>query len=474
MNVPAELRAVLRSLSRQGRPYLVGGCVRDFVLGLEPDDYDVEVYGLSWEAVATILQPFGPTDVVGKSFGVIKLRLGGVEYDISLPRVERKMAEGHRGFAVAPDAKLDEATASARRDFTLNALLYDPQTDRIVDHHGGLDDLRERRLRHTGPAFTEDPLRVLRAFQLAARFDLTLDPATAALCRSMAHTFTELPRERIWGEWQKFAAAATRPSRGLEALQESGWLPHFPELAALDGLPQEPEWHPEGDVITHVGCCLDALATLSAWRSADAFTRQMLSLAVLAHDFGKAGTTTRAERKGVERWVSPGHDRAGGGLSDAFLERIGAPRDIRARVRPLVECHHAHLSWPESGPSNAAVRRLARKLAPATIDDLLVVLEADHRGRPPLLSAATARRIEDLRTAAAGLAVQNAAPVQILHGRDLIALGLSPGPEFSEILAHAYEAQLDGAFADHPAGMNWLRSRIAPRSSPTSIDTLND
>jgi tRNA nucleotidyltransferase (CCA-adding enzyme) len=461
MNIPTELQALIEALAQRGRPYLVGGCVRDWLLGQEPKDFDVEVYGLGWEEVAAILRPFGPTDVVGRSFGVIKVRVDGTEYDIALPRRETKTGVGHRGFVVEPDVALDERAAAARRDFTINAILYDPIGRRVVDHYGGERDLRARVLRHTGPAFVEDPLRVLRAFQFAARFDFTVTPETIALCASIRDSFRELPRERVWGEWEKWATKSIAPARGLAVLKDTGWLAHFPEIAALDGTPQEPAWHPEGDVFTHVGHCLNALVTLRAWREADAAQRRVLTFAVLCHDFGKPSTTQRAERHGVVRIVSPGHDQAGGVLAEAFLERLGTPLDLRPRVRALVENHHVHQSWPLEGPTPAAVRRLARKLAPATIDELLTVMEADHRGRPPLLSEETTLRLAKLRETATALALEARPPEPILHGRDLIALGLAPGRQFGEILHRAFEAQLEGAFHDHASGMAWLRAQLA-------------
>ena len=291
----------------------MGGCVRDWLLGLEPKDFDIEVAGVDFETLHRVLAPFGATDVVGRSFGVIKLRLTGGEYDFSLPRRESKSGAGHRGFAVSPDPGLSDADAAARRDFTINAIAYDPRTGQLIDPHGGQADLQARRLRHTSGAFVEDPLRVLRAFQLAARFDLTLAPETAALCRSIRDTFSELPVERVWGEWEKWGAKSIRPSRGLAVLEETGWLVHFPEVAALQGTPQEPEWHPEGDVFVHTRHCVDALASLEDWQKADHRRRCLLMLAVLAHDFGKPGTTSRAERRGALRW-RPGQKTA----SDAF------------------------------------------------------------------------------------------------------------------------------------------------------------
>jgi tRNA nucleotidyltransferase (CCA-adding enzyme) len=456
--LPEDLRAMLAAVARVARPRLVGGCVRDWLLGLTATNFDVEVAGIGFDGLHRVLAPFGATDVVGRSFGVIKVRgPAGSEYDFSLPRRESKTGAGHRGFAVLPDPALGDAEAAARRDFTLNAISLDPFTGAVTDPLGGRADLAARLLRHTGPAFADDPLRVLRAFQLAARFDLRLAPETAAVCRGMVGTYAELPVERVWAEWDKWATKSTRPSRGLEVLEETGWIRHFPEVAALRGTPQEPEWHPEGDVLTHTGHCLDALVTLPGWKAAPDPRRRMLSFAVLAHDFGKPGTTHRAERRGAARWVSPGHEAAGGPLAEAFLRRIGAPLELDLPVQALVIHHLAHHHGREGEFSDTQVRRLARRLAPATIGDLALVMAADSMGRPPLPSTEILALIERLQARASAMELQASAPRPLLHGRHLIALGRTPGPEFKPVLDAAFEAQLDGAFADEAGAIAWLR-----------------
>ena len=456
--LPADLRAMLDAVRRVGRPRLVGGGVRDWLLGLAPKDFDVEVGGVDFEALHRALESFGATDVVGRSFGVIKVRsrATGEEYDFSLPRRESKTGAGHRGFAVAPDPALSDAEAAARRDFTINAIACDPFTGEIIDPHGGRRDLQARVLRHTSAAFTEDPLRVLRAMQLAARFGFTLAPETAALCRSIVDTFAELPLERVWGEWEKWATKSATPSRGLTVLEETGWLKHFPEIAALRGTPQEPDWHPEGDVFTHTQHCLDALVALPEWIAGGAARRRLLMFAVLAHDFGKPATTQRVEKRGALRWTSPGHEAAGGPIAEAFLRRIGALRDLDAPVSALVVNHLAH-HHGQAEFTATSVRRLARRLAPATIDELAVVMRADSNGRPPLASPETHLRISDLVARAHALALADAAPRPLVLGRHLIPLGLKPGPDFKRVLDAAFEAQLDGAFADEAGGQAWLR-----------------
>jgi len=464
MKLPPDLLAVLEAVRRVGRPRLVGGGVRDWLLGRPSHDYDIEVAGVDFPALQRVLARFGGTDLVGRSFGVIKLRMRGREYDFSLPRRESKSGAGHRGFAITPDPMLSDAEAAARRDFTINAIAYDPFGDALIDPHGGQADLRRGLLRHTSAAFSEDPLRVLRGFQLAARLDFALAPETAALCREIADTFDELALERVWGEWDKWATQAIKPSRGLDVLRETGWLRHFPEIAALDTTPQDPQWHPEGNVFTHTQHCLDALVALDAWQSAAPALRRRLMLAVLAHDFGKPATTFVGERSGQHRILSPGHEAAGTAPTEAFLRRIGAPLDIAPHVCPLVKNHLAHHTG-QAAFSDSAVRRLARRLAPATIEELLIVMRADHDGRPPLHSAETLARIDALGAKAQALALANAAPRPLVLGRHLIARGWTPGPEFKSVLDAAFEAQLDGLFHDEAGGCAWLDGFLAQQSA---------
>lgn len=459
MELPADLRAMLDALRRVGRPRLVGGGVRDWLLGLAAKDFDIEVAGVDFDALYRTLGPFGATDVIGRSFGVIKVRSAatGAEYDFSLPRRESKTGTGHRGFAVMPDPTLSDAEAAARRDFTLNAIAWDPFTNQLIDPFAGQRDLSARVLRHTSSAFVEDPLRVLRAFQLSARFDFTLATETAELCRSISDTYAELPLERIWGEWEKWASKSIRPSRGLAVLEETGWLRHFIEIAALRGTPQEPEWHPEGDVFTHTQLCLDALVQLSGWKNSE--HRMWLTFAVLAHDFGKPATTQRAEKNGQLRWTTPGHASAGGPLAETFLRRIGAPLSFDTPVRALVENHHSH-DRANTPFSDSAVRRLALRLVPATIHDLATVMRADSRGRPPLRPDETDVRIEELVSRATALEFEQHAPRPILQGRHLIALGHRPGPKFKPVIDLAFQAQLDGAFSDEAGALAWAKSRL--------------
>ena len=459
--IPESLSAILRQTPALERAYLVGGCVRDWLLGRPNKDFDLEVFGLGEQELLKALTPWGRTDLVGRSFGVIKLTTpAGQTFDFSLPRRDSKVAPGHKGFAVTFDPGLNLAEAAARRDFTINALMFDPRRGEVLDFFDGQADLRRRVLRHTSGAFVEDPLRVLRGMQFAGRFELTAAPETVALCRNIRGTYGELAVERVREEWFKWAEKSTVPSRGLKFLAETGWVEHFPEVAALIGTPQDPEWHPEGDVFTHTGHCLDALATLPAFQAAESEKRILYALTVLAHDFGKPGTTREELREGRLRIISPGHEEAGGALTEHFLQRINTPNAIRERVLPLVLNHLAHLQ----ASTDRAVRRLAKRLEPATIDDLVLIITADLFGRPPR-PRVPSENLLALQAKAAELQVQASAPRPILLGRHLMEIGLKPGRDFGRILAAAFDAQLEGAFLDLPNAWRWLAEQ-SPATLP--------
>ena len=224
-----------------GRALLVGGCVRDSVLGLECKDYDMEVYGLSMDSIRDVLGKEYRLDFVGASFGVLKIH--GLDIDIALPRVENKTSSGHKGFDVQFVPDLSYADAASRRDFTINAIMRDPLTDEIIDPWGGMDDLKKGVIRHVSEHFAEDPLRVLRAMQFSARFDATVADDTVKLCSTLSQS--ELAQERVATEWEKLLLKGKKPSKGLRFLRDCGWVDNYPELKALIGCKQEPKWQPK-------------------------------------------------------------------------------------------------------------------------------------------------------------------------------------------------------------------------------------
>ena len=427
---------------------LVGGCVRDELMGIEPKDWDLEVYGIQPAKLREILDTFGEVNVVGEAFTVYKI---GTDLDVSLPRRERKVGKGHRGFVVEGDPDMSFEEASRRRDFTINAVLKDPLTGEIVDCFGGRDDIDNKIIRHvSSETFAEDSLRVLRAAQFAARFEFDIAPETVAICKTI--DVTDLPRERIWGEFEKLLLRSKRPSIGLRLFYEFGVVDQlFPELKSLIGVPQEPEWHPEGDVDVHTLMVADEARKLIGDLPYEKQVAVMLG--AVAHDFGKPPTTQFFDG----RWRSHSHDEAGIEPTISFLDRLGIHTlngfDVRNQVVQLVRYHlkpgEFYKAESKNSVGDGAFRRLARKVEP---DLLYRVAKADSLGRNPdwlppekrFGSEAQDWFIKKVRE----LDIEKKAPEPILMGRHLIEMGLRPSPQFKKILDAVYEMQLDGKVTD--------------------------
>lgn len=423
---------------------MVGGCVRDRLLGVESKDIDIEVFGIPAERLERIVGERHPYSLCGVSFGVLKLK--NVDIDVSLPRRESKSGIGHRGFSVLSDPSLSVAEASLRRDFTINAIYLDPLTGEVIDPNGGIADLKAKVLRHVSPKFVEDPLRVLRGMQFVARFDLEPAPETIQICRGIG--LEGLAAERMEEEWTKLLLKGVRISKGLEFLRSTGWISFYPQLEALVGCRQDPKWHPEGDVWEHTKCCLDAFAER---RTGDSHEDLVVGLAVLCHDLGKPKCSFFD--RSVGRIRSLGHDEQGVAPARAFLEGILGERALIDEVLPLVECHMRPYALWKSKAREGAIRRLSAKVK--RIDRLVRVCTADDAGRPPF--KAETEPLEWLLAEAKRLEVADSAPKPLLMGRDLLAAGMRPGPEFGRILAKAYEAQLDGVFTDREGAIDWFR-----------------
>lgn len=439
----AVLEVARRVRDAGGRALLVGGCVRDELLGGAPKDFDFEVYGLSPEKLkATLAQAFA-LDLVGASFGVLKIK--GHDIDVALPRRETKLGLGHRAFEMAPDPNLSLEEASARRDFTVNAIYRDPLTDEILDPWNGRADLQRHRLRHVSPHFAEDPLRVLRGMQFIARFGLRPAQETICLCRTM--TPEGLAPERLMGEWSKLLVQGVWISHGLAFLRSVNWVDYYPELKRLIGCRQDPEWHPEGDVWNHTLDCLNRFARRRDAERDPADEALLVGLAVLCHDFGKP-YCTRYDR--VKRRIrSLGHDEAGVAPATSFLRRLTREDRLLRDVPSLVRLHMRPYAMWRAQSSDAAIRRLATQVC--SIEALVRVAAADNTGD---------EACQWLLSAAHRLAVEAAAPKPLVQGRDLIARGLRPGPQFGEILKRAYEAQLDGKFFTTDEGLAFLSARF--------------
>lgn len=460
MEIPEGVARCGETLGRAGgRVFLVGGAVRDSLFERPVKDYDLEVFGLSAEAVLKALTTIARIEPAGDSFPVFKVAgLEGVagQIDVALPRRDSKKGPGHRGIDAQADPHMTTYEAARRRDFTINAMMLDLASGVIEDPFGGARDLEARVLRVVDETrFVDDPLRALRAAQFAARFDLTVEEKTAQLCASMP--LGELAADRIFGEIEKALLHARRPSIAFRLLAEWDQLRTIaPELLPLATTPQDPEWHPEGDVWTHTLLCIDEARLLID--GLDQPRALAVMLGTLCHDLGKPATTKVEEG----RIRSRGHEEAGVAPTLALLDRWNVHTrgsfPLRDQIVALVKDHLKPGAFYQarSEVSAGAIRRLARRVE---ADLLYRVARADCLGRtgdfPPV---AMEWFIEEVRK----LAVEWSGPIPFLQGRDILGLGVNPGPMVGKVLAEVYEQQLDSKVQTRDEALALARRLLTP------------
>lgn len=425
-NLKPSILQIIKTLKNAGgKPYLVGGFVRDLVIGRTPGDADIEVYNMSASQVEKALMAFGAIDIIGKSFGVYKIP--GVVCDISLPRTDSKTGGTHRDFAITCDGGMSFELATKRRDFRCNALLLDPIRGDIIDPHGGLEDIAAHRLAIVDPVtFLDDNLRILRFCRFASQLGWGWDNETLALLKK--GTLNYISPERFWVEFSKLLLG-DYPEIGLTALELCGAIRYFPELDILHKIQQDPQWHPEGNVWIHTKLVVRNMREHTGDIS--------LMLAALCHDMGKASTTKFS--KGRIRAL--GHDEAGVWPARRFLQQIKCPKDIEEKVIALVRNHLApmYLITGNSGP--AGFRRLARKLSlsGATLEELEILARCDSLGRGG--KASSVRTCDKFLGKIHELGIKYKAPKDVVMGRHLISLGMEPGKHFRKILDRCREIQ---------------------------------
>jgi tRNA nucleotidyltransferase (CCA-adding enzyme) len=417
-----------------GRALCVGGFVRDRLLGRTSKDLDIEVFGISAAELPSILAPLGPVEPVGQAFAVYKLG----DVDVALPRRESKAGRGHRGFVVEGDPTMSYEDAARRRDFTINAIAWDPLTDEYVDPFNGRDDLTHRILRVVDPGtFSDDSLRVLRALQFAARFELRVDERTRAICKRIA--LDDLPAERVWGEFEKLLLVAERPSIGFALARDLGVVPQLlSEMEPLYDCPQDPEWHPEGDVWTHTLMVIDEARQTNG--DLDRPRLAAIMLGAVCHDLGKPETTVVDEG----RIKSPGHEAAGVPHTRKILDRLNVHSldgfDVRAQAIGLVAEHLRPSAFHKARATvtDGAFRRLAQRV---DLELLTRLARADCRARAGTFDCSAMDWFLDRARA---LGVEHRPPAPILMGRHLLEMGVAPGPRMGNILRAVYDKQLDG------------------------------
>ena len=438
---PALALDITRSVREAGgRAFIVGGWVRDRLRGESSKDVDIEVYGIRQEDLPGLLAPLGRVEPVGQSFPVYKVAQpggGANAIDVALPRRESKRGRGHKAFEVDGDPTMSPADAARRRDFTVNAISWDPLTDEYLDPFEGRRDLAGRQLRAVDlRTFADDSLRVLRAVQFAARFDFRLEENTASLCRSIA--IDDLPPERIWGELEKLLMQAQRPSIGFTLALDLGVVDKvLPELRPLVGCEQEPEWHPEGDVWVHTLMVIDKARELNGDLDRPRLTTVMLG--AVCHDLGKPPTTAFVDG----RIRSIDHEQAGVEPTLGLLDRLNVHSvegfDVRGQVVGLVANHlKPGMFHKAANVGDGAFRRLAQKV---DLELLARLARADCLGRTGDFDCSA---MDWFLERARALGVEHQPPAPLLLGRHLLKLGITPGPRVGEILRQVYEKQLDG------------------------------
>ncbi len=431
-------RAIAQDVRRAGgRALIVGGWVRDRLRHAPSKDVDLEVFGIAQADLPGLLTPHGRVEAVGHSFPVYKVIGPAGDIDVALPRRESKSGRGHKAFDVHGDPSMSIADAARRRDFTVNAIAWDPLTDVYEDPFNGRRDLDQRLLRVVDPAtFGDDSLRVLRAIQFAARLEFALDDEATAICRTIP--LDDLPAERVWGEVEKLLLQAQRPSIGLDLALLLGVVDRvLPELRPLVGCPQEPEWHPEGDVWIHTLMVMDeARAVIDDLGRPEQI---IVMLGALCHDLGKPATTALIDG----RIRSLDHEEAGVAPTISLLDRLNihsiAGVDARQQIVGIVAQHLKPGMFHKAGNvGDGAFRRLAQKV---NMELLARVARADCRGRTGSFDCSA---MDWFIERARALGVEHQPPPPIVLGRHLLALGLKPGPRVGEVLKLVYERQLDG------------------------------
>lgn len=422
------------------RAFIVGGWVRDSILNRQSKDIDIEVFNATYEDLIKVLNKYGRIDTVGASFGVVKLKCGDYDFDFSLPRKDSLVGESTgrgRGFIVETCPSISYKEAAARRDFTINSLMFDPIMLELLDFFGGVHDIEHKILRATSDAFSEDPLRVLRGMQFCARFNLTVEKHTAEMCRSLVDK--PLVRERECEEWMKLFIKSEKLSYGISYLKNIGWLDRYPHIKSIDNLKQDPAWHPEGDVLTHSVITADlAIMTLKQIDCSDD-DKAAIVAAALCHDFGKAATTCITDG----RVTSYGHNVIGATIAEDFLNSIGIKKYIIDRVKPMVSEHMFIAMNPK--PTKRDVRKLAHRLSPAIIADLCILINCDHNSRYYPHGASKSAAVE---LAVLGLDEHLLfnAPKPMIKGQDIIDVfnGVPRDKLLGEAIKTSFEAYLDG------------------------------
>ena len=469
LNIPIgeTLPSILKYLQENGFPcYIAGGAVRDVLLNIEPKDIDIEVYNIDFETLNRVLSMYGEViggDSLGKSFSAIKFKDSeGNYFDFTLPRRDTKTGDKHTDFTIEVDKNMSLKEACSRRDFTINSMLYDYSSEEIIDYFSGQVHIKDRILKATSlDTFSEDKLRVLRGMQFFCRFNLSIEDSTLELCRELAKaeelykTETNpdgISKERVTEEWMKLLTKASHPGKLIPYLEMTGWIKYFPEIQAIIGIEQSPEFHPEGNCDIHTELVTNEARVIADLRNLEGDARVVYILAGLCHDLGKATTTIIKDGK----ISSPKHAIEGTVVTLSLLESIGIKKSIIEQVIPLVQFHMCHFETNSYETASKQIRRLSNNLHPANIQQLYDLVWADHSGRHPLPKEAPIT-MKRLLAAAINQKILLNKPTNLLTGNDVIPYYQNlPGPHIGTVLTNAYQAYLDNKFSTRQEALTWM------------------
>jgi poly(A) polymerase len=427
---------VVAALQQSGfTAYMAGGCVRDLLLGLTPRDYDIATDA----SPDTVMSLFPESDAVGRAFGVVLVRRGGLQFEVATFRSDRDYRDGRHPESVVFSSPREDAE---RRDFTINAMFFDPAKRTILDYTGGQADLTGRVIRcvgDPGKRFAEDHLRMLRAIRFAGTLSFRLDPDTADAIRRLAENVTRISPERVRDELSRMLTESRRPGDTLRLAHELGLLMHvLPEVTAMKGQSQPPEYHPEGDVFEHTVLMLNTMSPRPD---------PALAFAVLLHDVGKPPVVT--EENGRLRFNC--HAETGAVMAEEILRRL---RFSARETETVVTCVRHHMQFRDAvNMKRATLRRLiGRPTFPVEIELHRLDCLSSHR---------KLENYEYLREAEKQFVAESPLPPRWVTGKDLIALGVQPGPAMGRLLREAYDAQIGGRFDSRETTLEWLRKSIA-------------
>lgn len=439
--------AIARRLAAAGhRALLAGGCVRDMLMGRRAKDFDIATSATPEQVEAL----FENTHALGKAFGVIQVLVDGTPFEVATFRSDLAYIDGRRPTGVAFSSPEEDAQ---RRDFTVNGLFYDPLAGRVIDYVGGQEDLKRRVIRAIGDPrgrFAEDFLRMLRAARFASTLEFGIEPGTADAIRGLAPNITRISAERVAQELTRLLTESPRAGGGVRQLHELGLLAHvLPEIPPMIGCEQPPQFHPEGDVFVHTMMMLDAMKDPSP----------VLAWSVLLHDVGKPPTfAITREPDGSDRIRFNNHAEVGAQMAEQILRRLRMSGDL---IEAVVHCVRNHMRFGEVGRMKEST---LRKLVGApTYETELELHRIDC-----ISSHADTRNVEILKAFSDKIRNEPVLPKPWIGGRDLIAIGMAPGPAMGRWIKLAYDAQLESRFPDRDALFAWLQAEIEKEQHPES------